>query len=124
MSAALLTGCKNDDSGTTEQPTDAPEIEVGAQTPQTIPAEGGTVTLAYEIVNPVQGGLLSATSAEEWIHDFDCDQAGQLTFTADANESDQSRSRVRATTEFPKEVMPSTSRTATTSRWDSSPREA
>lgn len=55
MSAALLTGCKNDDSGTTEQPTDAPEIEVGAQTPQTIPAEGGTVTLAYEIVNPVQG---------------------------------------------------------------------
>lgn len=24
MSAALLTGCKNDDSGTTEQPTDAP----------------------------------------------------------------------------------------------------
>lgn len=53
MSAALLTGCKNDDSGTTEQPTDAPEIEVGAQTPQTIPAEGGTVTLAYEIVNPV-----------------------------------------------------------------------
>lgn len=93
MSAALLTGCKNDDSGTTEQPTDAPEIEVGAQTPQTIPAEGGTVTLAYEIVNPVQGGLLSATSAEEWIHDFDCDQAGQLTFTADANESDQSRSQ-------------------------------
>lgn len=34
MSAALLTGCKNDDSGTTEQPTDAPEIEVGVQTPQ------------------------------------------------------------------------------------------
>lgn len=44
-------------------------------------------------MNPVQGGLLSATSAEEWIHDFDCDQAGQLTFTADANESDQSRSQ-------------------------------
>lgn len=28
MSAMLLAGCKNDDPGTTEQPTDAPEIEV------------------------------------------------------------------------------------------------
>lgn len=90
MSAALLTGCKKDDPK--NQPTDAPSIEVSTAT-LSIPAQGGTVELTYEIINPAEDGRISASQAGDWIHDFNYDTDGKVSFTADANESTESRSQ-------------------------------
>lgn len=92
MSAALLTGCKKDNLGNQDLPTDVPSIEAGTAT-LSIPAQGGTVELAYEIINPAEDGQISASQAESWIHDFNYDTDGKISFTADANESTESRSQ-------------------------------
>ena len=92
MSAALLTGCKKDNLGNQDQPTDVPSIETGTAS-LSIPAQGGTIELTYEIINPAEDGQISAEQAENWIHDFNCDTDGKISFTADANESTDSRSQ-------------------------------
>lgn len=92
MSAALLTGCKKDNLENPDQPTDVPSIETGTST-LSIPAQGGTVELTYEIINPAEDGQISASQADSWIHDFNYDTDGKISFTADANESTESRSQ-------------------------------
>lgn len=92
LSAILVSGCKKPDSG--ETPGNAPQIELGTQNNLVVEAEGGTVNLAYEIVNPVDGGQISAESKETWMHDFNYDTENTIVFSVDPNEGTEPRSSV------------------------------
>ena len=56
-----LTGCGDDNS-------DAPVIE--AATPAAVPAEGGAISIDYEVKNPVEGKRLSAQSDDAWVKEL------------------------------------------------------
>lgn len=92
MSAVLLTGCNKPQNE--NPPADGPQIELGNQANLVIPTEGGTISVTYEIINPVEGGQISAEPAETWIHDFNYDNANEITFIADPNEETQNRSQI------------------------------
>ena len=51
-----------------------------------VPAEGGEVILKYEITDPVEGGVVSASSEAAWVEDITCPQDGTLHLTVQANE--------------------------------------
>ena len=51
-----------------------------------IPMDGGSVSLAYKITHPVDGGKLDAVSEAEWLTDFDCSGEDTIAFTALAND--------------------------------------
>lgn len=93
LSTILLTGCeqpKNEEL----PPTEEPKVELTVQNNLEMPAEGGSFTITYSIVNPVDGGIISAEPAEGWIHDFNYDNEGEITLVADANTVDEERSQV------------------------------
>lgn len=52
--------------------------------PDKLPSTGGTGTINYVVVN-TEAGVVSATAAESWIHDFDYSTEGIVSFTSDAN---------------------------------------
>ena len=71
-----MTGCKDT---LTEQ--SVPELEIaGGQNVLTVPAEGGTQTIAYTVRNPVEGGRIEAQTAEGWINSFDYETENQIIF--------------------------------------------
>lgn len=88
-SAALIlsTGCDNND-GPTYDP-DPPEIKTAATL--SVPEQGGQVEIAYEILNPTSDGELTATSPDEWMHDFVGIDSTTTTFTADSNSTGETR---------------------------------
>lgn len=88
LSAIMLTGCHKP---ATEN---SPQITLDNQTFLDIPGEGGTVSLTYNITDPVEGGQISVEPTENWIHDIDCETSGIITFLADANETEESRSQI------------------------------
>lgn len=53
-----------------------------------VAASGGEVSLAYEIADPVEGGEVTASSGEAWLHGFDNSTAGRIVFTVDENTED------------------------------------
>lgn len=76
-----MTGCKDT---LTEQ--SVPELEIaGGQNVLTVPAEGGTQTIAYTVRNPVEGGRIEAQTAEGWINSFDYETENQIIFNVDSN---------------------------------------
>lgn len=50
--------------------------------------EGDIVTLTYSIKYPAAGATITATSAEDWVNNFDCGTDGEVTFAVDANKGD------------------------------------
>lgn len=50
--------------------------------------EGDIVTLTYSIKYPAAGATITATSAEDWVNNFDCVTDGEVTFAVDANKGD------------------------------------
>lgn len=90
--AALLTGCKDDETG--DRPEgNAPAIEFALPGIE-VGAEGGIRTLAYEITGSEKAGTLTAEADDGWVHSFDASEKGILRFTVDANDTGAERSTV------------------------------
>lgn len=88
-SLILLSGCKdNTVVGQTEEP------EISTETTLSLPYEGGTFEISYEILNPYEYGRISAGLAGEcgWMRGFTVDEENSVVkFTADANETWEER---------------------------------
>lgn len=82
----LLSGC-GDDATDDPTPGKTPVLTIkdNALGVINVEAAGQTVTLNYEVADAVEGKLAVAKSDKEWIHDFDCETFGQITFVADEN---------------------------------------
>lgn len=87
LSSVLIIGCRKPAAE-----TEVPEIKL-EQKDFTVSDEGGTYSIHYQIINPVENGRISAEPSEDWIHDFKYD-IDVITFTADANEQNQNRSAI------------------------------
>ena len=66
-----------------------------------VEAAGQTVTLNYEVADAVEGKLAVAKSDKEWIHDFDCETFGQITFVADENVGEELTRSATVTISYP-----------------------
>ena len=53
------------------------------QTSVEVPAEGGEVTVAYVLEDPVEGLEVIPKITVDWVHDFDMSDAGRVKFTVD-----------------------------------------
>lgn len=74
LPAVMFTSSCNKDNITPEPlPTDEPEIAF-SQDMLEIPAEGGSVSASFKIVNPVEGIVPSATCEADWINIADLDE--------------------------------------------------
>ena len=65
----------------------APVINVTSDNPMAVDNSGDFYTIEYNISNPSVGVSIIANSDVEWIHDFDYNTAGEITFEVDAQES-------------------------------------
>lgn len=81
-----------------EEPGDGPSVE--ADPVPEIPAAGGSVTITYSIVNPVEGGKVSASSEAEWLTDFVSGEEGSVSFNAGANDGETREAAVVLTYEW------------------------
>ena len=85
--AVLFASC-GEPVNETPQPT-APHLLVDIEGIISIDAEGGEVEINYTIENPVEGLVLEATSASDWIGDITIDES--VTLFVDVNHTTQSR---------------------------------
>lgn len=87
--ALTLVGCKP------EQEQLPPEIKITSGESVSIPAEGGSVTVAYEVTNPVEGAVVTASVPEdvEWITSVQVQESdGLIAIEAGINEIEAERS--------------------------------
>ena len=66
-------------------------------TPDVVPATGGEIILAYEIADPVEGGVVSASSEASWIEDITCPQDGTVHMTVLANDGEERETTLTVT---------------------------
>lgn len=86
----VLSGCeKKPDVNTI-----LPEIDLGKLMNLTVPMEGGEAVIEYRIVNPVEGGTISAKPTENWLGGFNYDTPGRIVFNVDENTADEDRSSI------------------------------
>lgn len=93
--ALTAPGCTKD-----EKPEPEPENPVNPtltieESIISVPAEGGTYSVNYELTNPTEDGVLTVVpeSDEEWVSDFTIDEsASAICFEVYANESESGRS--------------------------------
>lgn len=85
--ALTLAGCKPE-----EKEQLAPEIKITSGSEIAIPAEGGTVTVEYEITNPVEGAtaVVSVPEDIDWISPVSAND-GTAILEAAANETETAR---------------------------------
>lgn len=76
----LMTGCK--ENRTPEIPAPLLEI-INGETGFVVPSNGGTQSIEYSITNPVEGGIIEAIPAEDWINSINCDTENQIVFNVD-----------------------------------------
>ncbi len=74
--------------------TSLPEIDLGKLMNLTVPMEGGEAVIEYRIVNPVEGGTISAEPTENWLGGFNYDTPGRIVFNVDENTADEDRSSI------------------------------
>ena len=91
--ALVFTACQKPDTKEPVNP-DAPSITLGLQGNLQVPLEGGLAEIPYEIVNPVDGGKISAVSSEDWAGEFNYDTDGVVAFTVQENEETEARSTI------------------------------
>ena len=86
----LLSGC-GDDATDDPTPGKTPVLTIkdNALGVINVEAAGQTVTLNYEVADAVEGKLAVAKSDKEWIHDFDCETFGPITFAAYDNVAEE-----------------------------------
>ncbi len=64
----VMAGCSDDDDNVTPPaPQEKPVLKPSFENPFKVNAEGGEITLAFTVENPVKGGELKASSAAGWI---------------------------------------------------------
>lgn len=85
----MMVACGADDPTPNIPDSKTPEITVTPSGIVTMPAAGGDVELAYEVINAVEGVELEATADSEWITNLTV--AEKLTFSVERNHSDQQR---------------------------------
>lgn len=91
MSAVLaVCGCDGNDG----RESSGPRIEPALLGSLTIDADGGTDTVSYSIINPVEGGKVSASASENWISGLDCSTENAVIITSDPNPETVRRSCV------------------------------
>lgn len=83
---AGLFGCEPEEPAVKETKFSVAEEEVKVK------AEGGAVTVEYELVNPIEGEVVEASVPAEcgWIKDLKAEE-GKISFTTDANADQESR---------------------------------
>lgn len=86
----VLSGCKKEP----DVNTSLPEIDLGKLMNLTVPMEGGEAVIEYRIVNPVEGGTISAVPTENWLGGFNYDTPGRIVFNVDENTADEDRSSI------------------------------
>ncbi len=85
--ALILSACTKT---TTDAPQQlSPELSVDVEGVINMGAEGGTVTINYNIANPVEGLALEATTEQDWIGNIAI--AESVTLDVDANHTTESR---------------------------------
>lgn len=88
--APVLSGCEKEP----DVNTSLPEIDLGKLMNLTVPMEGGEAVIEYRIVNPVEGGTISAKPTENWLGGFNYDTPGRIVFNVDENTADEDRSSI------------------------------
>lgn len=88
--APVLSGCEKEP----DVNTSLPEIDLGKLMNLTVPMEGGEAVIEYRIVNPVEGGTISAEPTENWLGGFNYDTPGRIVFNVDENTADEDRSSI------------------------------
>ena len=88
--APVLSGCEKEP----DVNTSLPEIDLGKLMNLTVPMEGGETVIEYRIVNPVEGGTISAAPTENWLGGFNYDTPGRIVFNVDENTADEDRSSI------------------------------
>ena len=86
----VLSGCEKEP----DVNTSLPEIDLGKLMNLTVPMEGGEAVIEYRIVNPVEGGTISAKPTENWLGGFNYDTPGRIVFNVDENTADEDRSSI------------------------------
>lgn len=86
----VLSGCEKEP----DVNTSLPEIDLGKLMNLTVPMEGGEAVIEYRIVNPVEGGTISAEPTENWLGVFNYDTPGRIVFNVDENTADEDRSSI------------------------------
>lgn len=86
----VLSGCEKEP----DVNTSLPEIDLGKLMNLTVPMEGGEAVIEYRIVNPVEGGTISAEPTENWLGGFNDDTPGRIVFNVDENTADEDRSSI------------------------------
>ena len=72
-------------------PGEDPVIEIVTEE-MTIPFTGGARQILYQVKNPASDGKMSASSEAGWLSGFSCVNDGVVDFTAEANETAETRS--------------------------------
>lgn len=98
----LLSGCGDDSTGD-ETPVNPPVLTIkdNALGVISVAAAGQTVAFEYEVADPVAGKVAVARSDEAWLHDFDNQTFGQITFVADENVGEESTRSATVTLSYP-----------------------
>lgn len=75
---------------------DIPKIPELTITPELVevPAAGGNAGFDYEVVNPIEGTSISASTTADWIADFDYTTPNKVTFTVTENALEEAREAV------------------------------
>lgn len=79
------------DAGTPDEPWTGVTPDIILNDIQAVPAEGGTVSVFYYLVDPVDGGKLSMTWTDAWwVSDMACDTVeAKITFNVAANDGEK-----------------------------------
>lgn len=86
---AIISGCEK--KTINEEPVPDPAISLTSEDPVSVPYTGGTVTVSYEIVNPVENGKISATKSAGWMSEPDCSSENKIILTAEENKANEER---------------------------------
>lgn len=86
--ALTLHSCKPD-----EEQVASPSLNL-ERTEVTVPAEGGSFTVAYKIENPLADVKVVCECAAEWLGPFDTSKEGIISFQVDANTDENARNAV------------------------------
>ena len=86
--ALALHSCKPD-----EEQVASPSLNL-ERTEVTVPAEGGSFTVAYKIENPLADVKVVCECAAEWLGPFDTSKEGIISFPVDANTDENARNAV------------------------------
>lgn len=98
----LLSGCGDDSTGD-DAPVNPPVLTIkdNALGIISVAAAGQTVSFEYEVAEPVAGKLAVARSDAEWLHDFDNEAFGKITFVADENAGEELTRTAKVTLSYP-----------------------